>query len=94
MQLQNLKDSQLEAIGLMPIRYVRKTLTSENVLNVAVVTTSVAKELANITNFPPAQAAATILLGIFETIQVSTPKGLAFSFFEIVILAETLNMGT
>ena len=55
----------------MPLRYVRKRLTAENALSVAVATTSVTRELADMLQFPPARAAASILLLIFQTIQVS-----------------------
>ena len=54
----------------MPLRYIRKQLTAENALSVAVATTSVTRELADMLQFPPARAAAGILLLIFQTIQV------------------------
>ena len=55
----------------MPLRYVRKAFTTENALSVAVGTTAVARELADILQVPPARAAAGVLLLIFKTIQVS-----------------------
>ncbi|KAI0341257.1 hypothetical protein BDW22DRAFT_341386 [Trametopsis cervina] len=53
----------------MPLRYVRRKLTLENALTVAVATTSVTHELADLLQFPPARAATGILLLIFQTIQ-------------------------
>ncbi|OCH91320.1 hypothetical protein OBBRIDRAFT_887032 [Obba rivulosa] len=53
----------------MPLRYIRSKVTAGAVLNVAITTTSVTKELADILQFPPASAAAALLLCIFETIQ-------------------------
>lgn len=55
----------------MPLRYVKKRLTAENALSVAIATTAVTRELADMTQFPPARAAAGLLLLIFQTIQVS-----------------------
>lgn len=55
----------------MPLRYVKRRLTGQNVLTVAVATTSVTYELADMLQFPPARAATGILLLIFQTIQVS-----------------------
>lgn len=55
----------------MPLRYVKRSLTAQNVLTVAVATTSVTYELADMLQFPPARAATGILLLIFQTIQVS-----------------------
>lgn len=55
----------------MPLRYVRKRLTAENALSVAVATTAVTREIADMLQFPPARAAAGVLLLIFKTIQVS-----------------------
>lgn len=55
----------------MPLRYVRKRLTAENVLSVAVTTTAITRELTDMLQFPPASAAAGVLLLIFRTIQVS-----------------------
>lgn len=55
----------------MPLRYVRKRLTVENALTVAIATTAVTKELTDMLQFPPARAATGILLLIFQTIQVS-----------------------
>jgi hypothetical protein len=54
----------------MPLRYVRRRLTAENALAVAVATTSITNELADMLQFPPARAATGILLLIFKTIQV------------------------
>lgn len=54
----------------MPLRYVRKRLTAENALSVAVATASVTRELSDLLQCPPARAATGILLLIFETIQV------------------------
>ncbi len=55
----------------MPLRYVKRRLTAQNMLTVAVATTSVTYELADMLQFPPARAATGILLLIFQTIQVS-----------------------
>ena len=54
----------------MPLQYVRRRLTAESVLTVAVATTTVTRELADMAQFPPARAAASLLLVIFQTIQV------------------------
>lgn len=56
----------------MPLRYVRSKLSADSALSVAVATTSITKELADMLQFPPARAAAGILLLIFQTIQVSS----------------------
>lgn len=56
----------------MPLRYVRKKLSAENALTVAVATTAIGKELADLLQFPPARAATGILFLIFQTIQVSS----------------------
>ncbi|THH31372.1 hypothetical protein EUX98_g2807 [Antrodiella citrinella] len=53
----------------MPLRYVRSKLTAVNALSVAVATTAITKELADMAQFPPAKAAASLLLVIFQTIQ-------------------------
>ena len=58
----------------MPLRYVRTRnlkISTGNALSIAITTTSIASELADIAQFPPVRAAAAILLVIFETIQVS-----------------------
>ncbi|KAI0830157.1 hypothetical protein BC628DRAFT_1473071 [Trametes gibbosa] len=55
----------------MPLRVVKKIRkpTIDNALSVLVLTSSVTKEIADVMQFPPAQAAAGILLLVFETIQ-------------------------
>ncbi|KAL4245641.1 hypothetical protein ABKN59_010782 [Abortiporus biennis] len=53
----------------MTIRYIRTKLSADNALSFAIATTSVARELADMSQCPPARAAASILLGIFQTIQ-------------------------
>ncbi|KAH9856382.1 hypothetical protein C2E23DRAFT_882451 [Lenzites betulinus] len=55
----------------MPLRVVKKIRKStlDNALSVLVLTSSVTKEIADVMQFPPAQAAAGILLLVFETIQ-------------------------
>ncbi|KAH8084920.1 hypothetical protein BXZ70DRAFT_567025 [Cristinia sonorae] len=53
----------------MPLRYVRRKLTASTVLTVAVATTAITRELADMAQFPPAKAAASLLLMIFQTIQ-------------------------
>lgn len=58
----------------MPLRYVRTRslkVSTGTALSVAITTTSIASELADIAQFPPVRAAATILLVIFQTIQAS-----------------------
>ncbi|KAI0077672.1 hypothetical protein K474DRAFT_1690765 [Panus rudis PR-1116 ss-1] len=57
------------AVVAMSLRYVRSTLSGDNVLSAAIATTSITKELADMMQFPPARAAASILLMIFTTIQ-------------------------
>lgn len=46
----------------------RGIATADNVLNAAIATSTLAKELSN--SFPPARLAVSILLLIFQTIQV------------------------
>ncbi|PSR79848.1 hypothetical protein PHLCEN_2v6894 [Hermanssonia centrifuga] len=46
----------------------------ENALSVALATTAVTRELADMCQFPPVRAAAGLLLLIFQTIQVSPPS--------------------
>ncbi|KAI0668853.1 hypothetical protein C8Q78DRAFT_212859 [Trametes maxima] len=54
----------------MPLRMVKiRKATADNALNVLVMTSAVTKEIADIMSFPPAQAAAGVLLLVFETIQ-------------------------
>ncbi|KAI0688494.1 hypothetical protein BC835DRAFT_1419088 [Cytidiella melzeri] len=53
----------------MTIRFVRRRLTAENALTVAVATTAITHELADMLQFPPARVATGILLLIFKTIQ-------------------------
>lgn len=62
----------------MPLKYIRakvKKVTPDNALQLAIATTAVAKELANMSAFPPAQALVNIILLIFQTVQqVQTNK--------------------
>ncbi|KAI0651288.1 hypothetical protein C8Q79DRAFT_1004593 [Trametes meyenii] len=54
----------------MPLRMIKvRKVTADNALNVLVLTSAVTKEIADIMSFPPAQAAAGVLLLVFETIQ-------------------------
>ena len=54
----------------MPLRYVKKRLTTENVLSVAVATSELSREISDLLQFAPARAATGILYLIFKTIQV------------------------
>ena len=56
----------------MSLRAVKRRFTAKNALTVAVATTSMTYELADIFQFPPARAATGILLLIFQTIEVGT----------------------
>lgn len=53
----------------LPIKRIRKA-TADNALSVLILTSEVTKQIADIMQFPPAQAAAGVLLLVFETIQV------------------------
>jgi hypothetical protein len=60
--------------GLMPLRIIRipqPLINKEDALRIALTTSSLAKELSNMSAFPPLVAAASILLLIFQTVQVS-----------------------
>ncbi|KAI0632872.1 hypothetical protein C8Q77DRAFT_1263022 [Trametes polyzona] len=52
----------------LPIKRIRKT-TVDNALSALILTSEVTKEIADVMQFPPAQAAAGVLLLVFETIQ-------------------------
>ncbi|EIW56653.1 uncharacterized protein TRAVEDRAFT_49473 [Trametes versicolor FP-101664 SS1] len=52
----------------LPIKRIRKA-TADNALSVLILTSEVTKQIADIMQFPPAQAAAGVLLLVFETIQ-------------------------
>ena len=55
----------------MPLLKVKvRKLSADSVLSGARTSASIARELADIAQFPPARAAATIVLLIFETIEV------------------------
>ncbi|KAI0776820.1 hypothetical protein BD413DRAFT_610404 [Trametes elegans] len=60
----------------MPLKIVKiRRPTVDDALNGLILTSSVTKEIADIMQFPPAQAAAGVLLLVFETIQhVQTSK--------------------
>lgn len=67
----------------MPLRYVKTRnlkISTGNALSIAITTTSIASELADIAQFPPVRAAAAILLVIFETIQVGITNFLTILF--------------
>ncbi|OSD03676.1 hypothetical protein PYCCODRAFT_1444280 [Trametes coccinea BRFM310] len=54
----------------MPLKIVKiRKVTADDALNALVATSAVSKQIADIMQFPPAQAAAGILLLVFETIQ-------------------------
>lgn len=55
----------------MPLRYVRSklSLNADTALSAVVATTSITRDLSELTQFPPAKAAAGVLLVIFQTIQ-------------------------
>lgn len=60
--------------GLMPLRIIRvpqPVINKEDALRIALTTSALAKELSSLSAFPPVVAAASILLLIFQTIQVS-----------------------
>ncbi|KAJ8482575.1 hypothetical protein ONZ51_g5267 [Trametes cubensis] len=52
----------------LPIKRIRK-VTADDALGALIATSAVTKEIADIMQFPPAQAAAGILLLVFQTIQ-------------------------
>jgi hypothetical protein len=49
---------------------VRKHLSGDNVLHLAWTTAAITRELGDLCQFPPVSAAATLLLVVFDTIQV------------------------
>ncbi|KAI0370861.1 hypothetical protein BV20DRAFT_943216 [Pilatotrama ljubarskyi] len=53
----------------LPIKIIRRAVTVNNALAALTVTSEVTKQIADIMQFPPAQAAAGVLLLVFETIQ-------------------------
>ncbi|OBZ74650.1 hypothetical protein A0H81_05439 [Grifola frondosa] len=53
----------------MPLRYIRSKVSADNAFNVVIATTAVTREIADLLQFPPAKAAASILLMVFQTIQ-------------------------
>ncbi|OBZ74658.1 hypothetical protein A0H81_05444 [Grifola frondosa] len=53
----------------MPLRYIRSKVSGEDALNTVIATRAVIKEIADLLQFTPAKAAASILLMVFETIQ-------------------------
>ncbi|KAI9057558.1 hypothetical protein FKP32DRAFT_1615265 [Trametes sanguinea] len=54
----------------MPLKAIKiRKVTTDDALNALVATSAVSKQIADIMQFPPAQAAAGILLLVFETIQ-------------------------
>ncbi|TFY53218.1 hypothetical protein EVJ58_g9570 [Rhodofomes roseus] len=53
----------------MPLRYIRRKITANDVITVAVATTAAATSLAGAAGFPPVAIPAAILLKIFQTIQ-------------------------
>ena len=60
--------------GVMPLRIIRiprPVINKEDALRIALTTSSLAKELSNMSAFPPLVAAASILFLIFQTVQVS-----------------------
>ena len=62
--------------GVMPLRIIRvlgqPSINKEDALRIALTTSTLAKELSNLSAFPPIIAASSILLIIFQTVQVST----------------------
>ncbi|KIP09448.1 hypothetical protein PHLGIDRAFT_323621 [Phlebiopsis gigantea 11061_1 CR5-6] len=53
----------------MPLQYVKRRLTSENILSAAVATSELSREISDLFQFAPARAATGILFLIFKTIQ-------------------------
>ncbi|KAH9912121.1 uncharacterized protein B0H18DRAFT_890765 [Fomitopsis serialis] len=53
----------------MPLRYIRRKVTSDNAVTIAIATTAAATNLAGIAAFPPVAVPAAILLKIFQVIQ-------------------------
>lgn len=69
----------------MPLRFVRSKIsgvTPVDPLQAAITTTAFARDLVSTLQFPPATAAISVLLLIFETIQVS----LMLMAYNIVVL--------
>ncbi|KAF7966754.1 hypothetical protein HWV62_37209 [Athelia sp. TMB] len=62
----------------MPLKYMRakvKKVTPDKALQLAIATTAVAQELADMSSFPPARALVNIIMLIFQTVQqVQTNK--------------------
>ena len=54
----------------LKVKIIKARVNSRTVLGVAASISSLTAQVADIVQFPPARAAATILLIIFETIQV------------------------
>ncbi|KZT64856.1 hypothetical protein DAEQUDRAFT_769357 [Daedalea quercina L-15889] len=53
----------------MPLRYIRRKVTADNVVTVAIATTAVTVNLAALASFPPVALPAAILLRIFQIIR-------------------------
>ncbi|KAH9916191.1 uncharacterized protein B0H18DRAFT_1124333 [Fomitopsis serialis] len=53
----------------MPLRYIRRKVTTDNAVTIAIATTAAATNLAGIAAFPPVAVPAAILLKIFQVIQ-------------------------
>ena len=54
----------------MPLRYIRRKVTAEHVVTVAIGTAATATNMAALASFPPVALPAAILLKIFEIIRV------------------------
>ena len=73
----------------MPLRMIRvpqPVINKEDALRIALTTSALAKELSSLSAFPPLVAAASILLLIFQTVQVSIENWYIWCFTSLLVL--------